>query len=102
MVKDKVGRSRYVVFTVEAARQPSKRDVAAAIQDTLSPVQAVRIDPRIITFDGAWGILRCSHLHKDEAIAALQSIRRMGRQAVRVRTTGTSGTIRRARRKFMP
>ncbi len=57
--------------------------------------------PWLVALEGGQGIVRCPHTAKEEAIRMLQGIRRVGGAPVRVRTLGTSGTIRRARRKYM-
>ncbi len=102
VVKDATGRSRYIAFTVEAERPPSPTALAAALDEALGPVLRDRVQPRVIEFDGAWGILRCAHTLKDEAIAALRGLRAVDGEAVRVVTVGTSGTLRKARRKYRP
>ncbi len=60
------------------------------------------VKPWLTVFEHNMGILRCAHWGKDAAIRLLRSIDTMGREArpVRVRTLGTSGTIRTAKRKF--
>lgn len=56
----------------------------------------------LVAFDGRHGILRCPHTAKEESIALLSELDRVGDAPVRVETLGTSGTIRRCRAKFLP
>ncbi|MEK6851201.1 MAG: hypothetical protein AABY30_01540, partial [Candidatus Thermoplasmatota archaeon] len=53
---------------------------------------------RLVEYDGARGLVGCAHTAKDETIAFLNALT-IG--VSRVRTTGTSGTIRRARQKYL-
>jgi RNase P/RNase MRP subunit POP5 len=60
--------------------------------------------PWIIRFDGENGILRCSHLVKKEAISVMNStvLYSKGNKKIdaKIKTVGTSGTIKRATTKF--
>ncbi len=52
-------------------------------------------------FDGEKGIVRCSHVEKENTIRLLKSIDRISNQNVTVETLGTSGTIKALIRKHM-
>ena len=56
---------------------------------------------RLVHFDGKRGILRCIHTAKDSVIIALNGLHKIGNNVVHVKTLGTSGTIRRASKKFL-
>jgi len=52
-------------------------------------------------FDGEKGIVRCSHVEKENTIRLLKSIDMISNQNVTVETLGTSGTIKALIRKHM-
>ena len=52
-------------------------------------------------FDGKKGIVRCSHVEKENTIRLLKSIDLISNQNVTVETLGTSGTIKALIRKHM-
>jgi len=52
-------------------------------------------------FDGEKGIVRCSHVEKENTIRLLKSIDIISNQNVTVETLGTSGTIKALIRKHM-
>lgn len=59
--------------------------------------------PWLTVFEHNKGILRCVHTYKDEAIGLLTSIKTMGgeKMPIKVETLGTSGTIKKAKRKYL-
>jgi len=89
-VRDKVGRNRYIAFAVTPP-VPKARLVAALKS---SPGER----PWLVEYDGARGLVRCPHTAKEATIAFLNALR-VGNSVVS--TTGTSGTIRKARAKFL-
>jgi len=89
-------RRRYVVFRVESESPVSEEKLLVHLQDALR-----QRSPGLIYFDGRYGILRCPHTAKDATITTLNSIREAAPKTMTVRTLGTSGTIRRARSKFI-
>ena len=91
VVKDKVGRHRYVAFVVMPPVEKSR--IVAALRNAGSLDR-----PWLVEYDGGRGLVRCAHTEKDETIAFLNGLR-IG--VARLRTTGTSGTIRKARQKFL-
>lgn len=98
VVRDKVGRKRYIVFRVDAERAISRRDFEQAIISSFrvkGTFQSVR--PKLIGFDGKAGILRCLHTGKERAIEILTATTRVADKDVKVETVKTSGTIRKAR-----
>jgi RNase P/RNase MRP subunit POP5 len=70
------------------------------VVDAIAAAFAGRI-PRIVEFRRNSGIVRCLNSTKDETIRALNAMRAIGRTNVIVRTVGTSGTIRKAREKYL-
>lgn len=122
VVKDRIGRRRYIVFRVQAPRELSRREMVRAVRRSVyrrGPDAIEQIKPWLIMFEkctsalndyahGAptrkgveyFGILRCTHTTKQEAIDSLNSINSVGREKtkVRVETLRTSGTIRGAKK----
>jgi len=89
-VREKTGRSRYVAFVVSPP--VPKARLLAALKS--SPGER----PWLVEYDGSQGLCRCPHTSKDATIVFLNALR-IGDSIVR--TTGTSGTIRKARAKFL-
>ncbi|HEY7587716.1 MAG TPA: Rpp14/Pop5 family protein [Thermoplasmata archaeon] len=87
-------RYRYVAFRVESSRAFSREEVRAALRDLPDR-------PWLVDFEGSEGLARATNLTKDAVVEALNSLRRIGPEAVRVTTLGTSGTIRKARAKYL-
>jgi len=90
-------RFRYVVFRIESEISFAESSVAEA----LAYAFAGRA-PRLVVFHSNFGIARCTNKTKEETIRTLNAMRMFGRRQVIVRTLGTSGTIRRAREKYLP
>lgn len=55
----------------------------------------------LVEFENPVGLVRTTHLEKDDAIRALTAIGTVAGERVRVTTIGTSGTIRAATRKYL-
>jgi len=99
-VKDRVGRQRYIAFRVESRRTPSQTDLADALRAAAAALPA-ESRPRLVLWRDGQGLVRCPHTAKEPTIALVRGITAVGGQAVTVQTLGTSGTIRRARRKYL-
>ena len=84
-VKGKVGRTRYLAFQVEGG--PVSRGGLGAVL----PVAA-----KLTRFDGAFGIVRCTHRDLEAVRGVLNAEHRVGSKDVRLSTVATSGTIRSA------
>lgn len=84
-VRDKVGRTRYVAFRLRGG-SVRRDELGAAL-----PPWA-----RLTRFDGTHGLVRCLHTQRDELVAHLTGLRRVGARDVEVETLATSGTLRRA------
>ena len=90
-------RNRYVVFSIERTDgKPIDRS------ELINAMRYGRL--YLLRFDGKYGIAQCSHRYKNEAIRFLNSIGWVGMREnrVRVRTFGTSGTVRAACEKWIP
>lgn len=102
VVKDRVGRSRYIAFEISSDDVVSTGDLISSFRKAADKYDdAERIRPWLIMFEKGKGIVRCSHTSKDEVINLLQSVKGVGGKKVKIRTLGTSGTVRGARRKYL-
>jgi RNase P/RNase MRP subunit POP5 len=98
VVRDKVGRKRYVVLTVNTEGKLSPDDLERAVVSLLRDEGALQsVRPKLIDFDGRVGIMRCSHTGKDALIALLNSMTVVSGAETLVETVKTSGTLRKAR-----
>lgn len=91
VVKDRVGRRRYVAFVVTPPVEKAR--LLAALRSAPGTDRL-----RLVEYDGGRGLVQCAHTEKEATIAFLNGMR-IG--VARLRTTGTSGTIRKAREKFL-
>jgi len=98
-VKDRVGRQRYIAFIIEAPREFRRGEVIHAIHRAL-PRDIRNEDVWLTVFEHNAGIVRCPHLLKDRVIEILNGIREVGGVGVTFRTVITSGTIKKAKKKF--
>ncbi len=57
--------------------------------------------PWLMSFEGGLGVVRCSHLDKERVIQLLNAIRTVGSREVKVNSIGTSGTFRKALKKYV-
>lgn len=94
-----MGRHRYIAFRVEGAEVGRAPFIEALREASQGLPEASR--PRLVSLEKGLGLVRCPHTAKEETVRLLQAIRRVGGASVRVRTLGTSGTIRAARRKHL-
>lgn len=85
MIKDRVGRQRYILFSVQG--DASRRDLIRAINDAS---RSNGEPPWLTVYTGTHGIVRCSHTRKDETIRLLNDIT----NDFSVTTLQTSGTIK--------
>lgn len=85
VVKDKRGRWRYILFTVEGA---GERDVLSSLRQHMPHV-------KLVFYDGTYGMVRCPHTEKDDVISRLNRLEICGQ---RVTTLKTSGTIKKLKR----
>jgi len=57
--------------------------------------------PWLVDFRGAEGLVRATNLDRDATVRSLTALDAIAGERVRITTMGTSGTIRRAREKYM-
>lgn len=89
VVRDRTGRNRYIAFVV--APPADRRALLAALRE--SPERL-----HLVEYADGRGLVQCAHTAKDATVAFLSGLR-VGDATVR--TVGTSGTIRRAKRKYL-
>lgn len=97
-------RKRYIAFKVDASWEISRKEFIAALRRNIKDKnQWERVMPWLTVFENNQGILRCVHTAKDEAVQILNSIEYLGkeRKKVKVETLGTSGTIKKAKLRFL-
>jgi len=87
-------RYRYVAFRLESPRAFRREEILQVMHALTPPLW-------LVDFEGTSGLVRTTNTEKDAAIAALNRIEAVAGEAVRVRTVGTSGTIRAATRKYL-
>ncbi len=88
-------RNRYYVFTVDSAIPVSRQDMISALKYG---------HLYLLRFDGKYGIAQGSHRYKESSIKFLNSISWIGSRSnpAKVKTLGTSGTVRAACEKWVP
>jgi len=86
VVRDAVGRRRYVAFRLEGGGAPR-----AAVDKLVAPTA------QLTRFDGAYGILRTSHAQAAPLVARLADAA-IVKEGVRMVTLRTSGTMKGAAR----
>ncbi len=99
VVKDRVGRHRYVVFQIEGGESLEMGEVIRALRE-VSHGLTERSRPWLVSYERGIGVVRCDHRDKEEVIRLVMTIRKVGMREVKVKTLGTSGTIRKALRKY--
>ena len=75
-------RRRYFAIEVEAEGRVKRTDLAAEIRaaqtSLFGDLGAARNRLRVISFDGRFGILRCSHYRTEECRALLSTVHSVG------------------------
>jgi RNase P/RNase MRP subunit POP5 len=97
VVKDKRGRRRYIAFVLTQGGPITKGGLITLLREA-SRERGVE-EPRVIQFDGAKGIMRCSHLRKEETVNILVSLGER-KKGIEVKTLSTSGTLRKLREQY--
>lgn len=99
-VKERTGRHRYIAFEVQGGRPPSAQEVIQALRRQARTFPR-EVKPWLVLMEGTRGLLRCAHTHREEAIRLLRSLETPEGLGRPVRTLGTSGTIRKAKEKYL-
>jgi len=85
VVKDKIGRNRYILFIAEGGEKKS----------IVSALNKGKIKLRLILYNGKHGIVRCKHTDKEKAIKFLNELKIDG---ICIKTLKTSGTIKKLKK----
>ncbi len=85
-------RNRYILFQLGTCEHISRKDMIRGIRDSFrdAPVEP----PWLMRFNGRFGIVRCSHLLKDDTVRSMSGEMTLNGTAVNVETHLTSGTIK--------
>ena len=99
VVKDRVGRKRYILFVVNSQRELSRREIIGVINRVVSDHSKKGggvLHPWLTVYDGKWGIIRCPHTEKTELISLMTSTSESnsGSGEGFISTVRTSGSIR--------
>ncbi|MEF8879473.1 MAG: Rpp14/Pop5 family protein [Candidatus Thermoplasmatota archaeon] len=101
-------RRRYIGFKVECIDENrnslDKGDIIYIVRKRCSELfgeHCKKMGLYIVRFNGEEGILRCRHIEKENSIKLLQSIKEIKGREVKVKTLGTSGTIKSLIKKHM-
>ena len=87
-------RYRYVAFRVEGPRDFTRGEILEALH-------RLPDRPWLVEFAANRGLVRTTNLERDATVRSVSSLEVIAGEAVRVTTTGTSGTIRKAREKYL-
>jgi len=99
-------RRRYIGFKIINKKNNvfSKRDMINAIRYKSIKdhgFESKEMKIFLVRFNGTSGIVRCSHIKKDETINFLKSIDEINNKNVKIETLGTSCTIKSLIKKHM-
>ncbi|MCQ8902946.1 MAG: ribonuclease P [Methanothrix sp.] len=97
-------RRRYMVFELESEGHLDARDISLEIQSSYLSLfgDSGGANPRLISFDGRFGIVRCRNGHAEELRAALATVHTIAGFRAAIRVRGVSGTIKTATEKYIP
>ena len=102
--QNKKPRHRYIGFIITGVEKGFSRSaINNAIREETLKIFGKKTEDfglKLIRFNGKEGMIHCFHIYKTEAIHILQSIDKIGKEKVRVKTVGTSGTIKSLNKKF--
>lgn len=100
VVKDRIGRRRYIAFEIISDKIVPRNEVVKMIRKEFAH-RYRSVKPWLTRYNNNQGLLRCLHTGKNEAIRILNSVKQIGKINVEIKTTGTSGTIKAAVRKYL-
>ncbi|UCH88437.1 MAG: hypothetical protein JSV49_09255 [Thermoplasmata archaeon] len=111
-IKSKIGRRRYIVFKIQSGEEITYKDLIFTFNRILPIHQkdknSINENPPVLRhklkyFDGEYGILLCPHWLKASAIEIIGSVQNVGyrKKPIKIETIGTSGTLKKARKKYL-
>ncbi len=97
MIKDKVGRRRYILFSVNG--EASRFDLIRAINNQYRKAFDNDNVPWLTVYTNNQGIVRCHHTQQDYIIYLLNSV---STDTFSLITCKTSGTIKKLKKQIHP
>ncbi|HEY9246652.1 MAG TPA: Rpp14/Pop5 family protein [Candidatus Methanoperedens sp.] len=98
-------KKRYLAFEIISEKKivPGElsKEIFNSICSLFGDVGCSEIDPRLISCEGGYGIIRCARGKTEEARAALACINSINGGRVTITVLGISGTIKSAMEKFI-
>ncbi len=97
-------RKRYIVFAILTEQKIDKKSLEEAIRTHwvrfFGEKSLIKADPQLIYYDPSVkrGVIRVSHLYKDELIALMSTIKKIGEADCLLVPLKTTGTIKKARK----
>ncbi|KQC14591.1 MAG: Rpp14/Pop5 family protein [Methanothrix sp.] len=99
-------RRRYIAFELEAEGRVSRGElvgeIRAAQSSLFGDLGAAKNRFRMISFDGRFGLIRCSHKRTEECRALLATVGSVAGTRAAIRVRGISGSIKAATEKYIP
>lgn len=103
--RNKKKRHRYIGFVISSidGKPISREDLKSALPKYCK--EKLKLHPRevglrLTRYNGKEGMVHCYHTYKDSVIHLLSSIEEISGIKVKIKTIGTSGTIKSLNRKF--
>jgi len=96
VVKQNPQRFRYIVFRIQSEKIVTEQQIIDNLENNLA-----EFNFRLVYFDGQIGIVRSVHIAKQKTMAVLNATRYIGDVKVEIKTIGSSGTIRKAKSKYL-
>ncbi|MDW7726705.1 MAG: Rpp14/Pop5 family protein [Candidatus Methanoperedens sp.] len=98
-------KKRYIAFEVTPGQQIKRRNLEKEIFDSAGSLFGdtglSEMNPRLISYNGRYGIIRCNRALTEETRAALACINISGGIRLSLHVLGISGTIKGATEKFI-
>ncbi len=98
-------KKRYIAFEVTSqqaiTRQELTYEILSSTVALFGDAGCSEINPRLMSFDGRYGIVRCAREKTQEARAALACVTNAKGIRVSILVLGISGTIKGAMEKFI-
>ncbi len=93
-VRAKAGRRRYILFEFEGLLTPGRFNRTLERELEKRGLQRDKLRLRTVFLQDGVGIVRCSHLYREEVAEALNSLRIEGADIRTLRTSGTLKTLK--------
>ena len=98
-------KKRYLAFEVTSGQKIKRREFTNELHDSarslFGDTGLSEMNPHLISYDGKYGIIRCTRDRTEETRAAIACINNSGGIPISTRVLGISGTIKGATEKFI-